>query len=127
MRVPTVLIVEDDPDMREIERATLGCAGYDVLEAGDGAEGLARLEGRRPCVILLDLMMPRMDGLTFLAERQRRHLAKDVPVVCVSAAGPEMVDRAMELGARECIPKPADFDELCDRVAHYCRRPSLDA
>lgn len=119
--MPTVLIVEDDPDMREIERATLGSAGYEVLLAGDGAEGLARLEDRRPCVILLDLMMPRMDGLTFLAERQRRQLADDVPVVCVSAAGPEMVAHAIRLGARECIHKPADFDELCDRVAHYCR------
>jgi DNA-binding response OmpR family regulator len=118
-----VLIVEDDPDMREIERATLGCAGFEVRTACDGAEGLEELEARRPCVILLDLMMPRMDGLTFLAERQRRHLADDVPVVCVSAAGPEMVNRALHLGARECIAKPADLDTLCERVTHYCRQP----
>jgi two-component system, OmpR family, response regulator MprA len=120
--MPTVLIVEDDADMREIERTTLGCAGYDVVEASDGAEGLASLERRRPCVILLDLMMPRMDGLTFLAERRRRQLADGVPVVCVSAAGPEMVEHAIRLGAQECIPKPADIDELCDRVEHYCRQ-----
>jgi DNA-binding response OmpR family regulator len=118
-----VLIVEDDPDMREIERATLGCEGFEVRTASDGAEGLAALEAGRPCVILLDLMMPRMDGLTFLAERRRRHLADDVPVVCVSAAGPEMVASAMRLGARECIAKPADLDTLCERVAHYCRQP----
>jgi DNA-binding response OmpR family regulator len=118
----TILIVEDDPDMREIERATLGCAGFDVRTASDGAEGLAQLEAKRPCVILLDLMMPRMDGLTFLAERQRRGLAADVPVVCVSAAGPEMVAHAMRLGAHECLAKPADLDTLCERVAHYCRR-----
>jgi DNA-binding response OmpR family regulator len=74
----------------------------------------------RPCVILLDLMMPVMDGLTFLAERKRRHLAEEVPVVCVSAAGEEMTADALRLGAKECIPKPADFDELCQRVAHYC-------
>ena len=116
----TVLVIEDDPDMREIERTALSCGGHEVMLAHNGSEGLRALEGRRPCVILLDLMMPVMDGLTFLVERRRRGVAADVPVVCVSAGGEEMVSHALRLGAKECIPKPADLDELCDRVGHYC-------
>ena len=119
----TVLVIEDDPDMREIERATLGCAGHDVMVAANGREGLEALAQRRPCVILLDLMMPVMDGLTFLAERRKRALATDVPVVCVTAAGLEMTAHAMDLGAQECLHKPADFDELCERVGYYCGQP----
>ena len=116
----SVLVIEDDPDMREIERATLECAGHSVVVAGNGREALDILERRRPCVILLDLMMPIMDGLTFLAERQKRGFADGVPVVCVSAADRSMHDRALTLGARECLEKPPDFDELCERVRYYC-------
>ena len=122
--MPTVLVIEDDPDMREIERTALGCGGYDVLLAANGQEGINTLERQRPCVILLDLMMPVMDGLTFLATRRERRLAVDVPVVCVSAAGREMVNHALRLGARECLHKPADFDELCECVARYCEEPT---
>jgi CheY-like chemotaxis protein len=118
----TVLIVEDDPDMREIERAMLGCAGHDVMLAANGREGLEMLAAQEPCVILLDLMMPVMDGLTFLAERRKRGLA-DVPVVCVSAGTEDLKKQALRLGARECLPKPTDFDDLCELVAQYCPRP----
>ena len=118
--VARILIIEDDPDMREIERTALTCGGHEVVLASNGKEGLRALEGRRPCVILLDLMMPVMDGLTFLAERLRRRLGTDVPVLCVSAAGEEIVSQAMRLGAKECIHKPADIDLLCARVEYYC-------
>ena len=116
----TVLVIEDDPDMRELERMALSSSGHDVLLAPNGYEGLRTLEARRPCVILLDLMMPVMDGLTFLAERQRRMVGADVPVVCISAGGHDIMDEALRLGAEECIHKPADFDDLCERVAYYC-------
>ena len=116
----TVLVIDDDPDMRELERTALSCDGHEVMLASNGSEGLRELARKRPCVILLDLMMPVMDGLTFLVERKRRGVSPDVPVVCVSAGGPEIVDRAMRLGAADCIHKPADFDDLCERVARYC-------
>jgi CheY-like chemotaxis protein len=118
--VPKVLVIEDDPDTRELERYALTCGGHDVVLAPNGNEGLRVLEQLRPCVILLDLMMPVMDGLTFLVERRRRRICADVPVVCVSAAGPEMATHAIRLGARECIAKPTDFDNLCTKVAQYC-------
>jgi DNA-binding response OmpR family regulator len=116
-----VLVIEDDPDVRELERTALTWSGHEVVIAANGREGLRRLEQERPCVILLDLMMPVMDGLTFLVERRRRGVAADVPVVCVSAAGAEMVSHALRLGAKECLHKPTDVDELCATVDHWCR------
>lgn len=117
--VKTVLVVEDDPDMRDLERAVLELGGYSVTLAGNGAEALRHLERNRPDVIILDLMMPVMDGLTFLAERRRRQLGEEVPVLCVSAAGREMTAHALRLGANECLSKPTDIDALCEKVSHY--------
>jgi DNA-binding response OmpR family regulator len=117
-----VLIIEDDPDMRELERTALECWGFDVHVAPNGREGLRALAEHQPCVILLDLMMPIMDGLAFLAEWRRNGRNAEVPVLCVSAAGPEMMDHALRLGARECLHKPTDLDELCERVGSYCQR-----
>ena len=116
----TVLVIEDDPDIREIERAVLGCAGHEVITASNGLAGLELLERQRPCLILLDLMMPVMDGLTFLVERAKRAIAREVPVLCVSAGADHMIQRALELGASDCLVKPADFEELCGRVAQFC-------
>jgi len=124
--VRTVLVIEDDADMREIARATLDCAGYRVVLAANGEEGLQLLAHQSPCVILLDLMMPVMDGLTFLAERRRRGLARGVPIVCVTAGGREIQKYALTLGACECLLKPPDFELLCERVRHYCNNHSDD-
>ncbi|MBA3641163.1 MAG: response regulator [Acidobacteriota bacterium] len=118
----TVLVVEDDPDMRDLERAVLEFGGYSVTLARNGVEALRHLEQTLPDVIILDLMMPVMDGLTFLAERSRRGLAASIPVLCVSAAGREMTAHALRLGANECISKPTDMDTLCERVLHYSTR-----
>ena len=115
-----VLVIEDDPDVRELERLALTCGGHEVLMAANGREGLRTLERERPCVILLDLMMPVMDGLTFLVERQRRRVGAEVAVVCVSAGGPDMVERAMKLGANDCLHKPAGVDQLCAKVTEWC-------
>ena len=115
-----VLIVEDDPDMREIESQILGYAGYEVLLAANGQEALERVSDQGFDVILLDLMMPVMDGLTFLAQRRRLRLAQGVPILCVSAGGVEMLKHALRLGATECLQKPIDIDQLCGRVEHYC-------
>ena len=117
-----VLLVEDDPDLRTLAQTVLEFEGYAVAVAPNGAEALRQLETSQPDLILLDLMMPVMDGLTFLAERRRRHVAEEIPVLCLSAAGQEMMAHAMRLGAIECLHKPADFDNLCNRVSHYCRR-----
>ena len=115
--MPTVLVVEDDYDFRELERTMLQASGYDVITARNGAEALSILETQRPCVILLDLMMPIMDGLTFLQDRKAMtHGGDAAPVICVSAAGKELTAEAVRRGAVHCLPKPTDLDELCDTV-----------
>jgi CheY-like chemotaxis protein len=65
--------------------------------------------------------MPVMDGLTFLAERLKEGVALDVPVICVSASGTDVLAQARRLGAVACIPKPADLDALCEMVTRHCR------
>lgn len=118
----SVLIIEDDPDMQALERMALECGGYAVTSANNGVEGLQRLRGKSdpPCAIVLDLMMPVMDGLTFLATRERDGIGADVPVICVTAAGPELMEEARQLGAVACVEKPANLDELCALVGRYC-------
>ena len=125
---PLVLIVEDDPDMRALECMALEESGCEVVAAAHGLEALACLDRMEPTIILLDLMMPGMDGLTFLAERRKRGIQMDVPVICVSAASGELIAHAVALGACATVPKPADFDLLSALVAHYAsserpRRP----
>jgi DNA-binding response OmpR family regulator len=115
-----VLLVEDDPDMAAAETVILGYAGYEVLLVRSGQEALVALRAHRFHVIVLDLMMPGMDGLTFLAERRRLRIGEGTPVLCLSGAATDMLAQALRLGARECLQKPTDFNQLCDRVEHLC-------
>ena len=118
--MPTVLVVEDDDDTRRLEQSLLECSGFEVRTAINGQEGLRELRERPPSVIVLDLMMPVMDGLTFLKERERDPEMRRIPVLCVTAGGREMIAHAKRLGACECLPKPTDFNELCALVEQYC-------
>ena len=118
--MPSVLLVEDDPDMQALERLTLEGEGSPGQHRQQRCRGAPLPRDVDPCVIVLDLMMPVMDGLTFLAERTERGLAEGVPVVCVSAGGPELMRRARELGAVACLDKPADFQALCEAVGRLC-------
>jgi CheY-like chemotaxis protein len=119
-----VLIVEDDPDMQILQRIALENGGYDVTLANNGLQALQSLgSGAPPNIILLDLMMPVMDGLTFLAKRRTSQTLRDIPVVCASAGGPELLARARALGAAACVAKSSDFEGLCDLVGRYCTEP----
>lgn len=116
--MPCVLIVEDDPDIREFMELLLIDAGYDTMTAENGARGLESMRARRPCLVLLDLAMPVMDGWGF-RERQLAdpELAK-VPVVCVTAAfDPASVSARLKV---PCLPKPVSFSAVLDAVQHAC-------
>ena len=116
----TVLIVEDDVDTREMLGRFLELEGYQVETAENGKRALDRLdEGVSACVIVLDLMMPVMDGWQFRQEQVRRASLADIPVIVVSAAGRERLER---IQADAYLSKPVDLDELLGCVTQLCRR-----
>ena len=100
-----VLIVEDEPEMRELTRHALEKHGWKVAEAGDGAEGLAQVDRAVPRMILLDLNMPVMDGFTFLQELRTRPECRDVPVVVLTARDLTVEDRRRLRGANQVLHK----------------------
>ena len=116
-----VLIVEDDTDVREFMDVLLTMHGFETMTAANGREALDRMRARRPCLVLLDLMMPVMDGWQFRAEQLSEPALADVPVVCVTAVA-EQSDRIERLKA-PCLRKPVEFQTLLDAVEGACGNP----
>jgi CheY-like chemotaxis protein len=113
MNHPLVLVVDDDPDILEAICDILEVEDYRVAKARNGLEALASIDAERPDAILLDLMMPVMDGVTF-AQALRELPARDVPIVVISADGNPQ--RAASVGARAYLAKPFDIDTLLAHV-----------
>src|SRR5579883_1831845 len=115
-----IMIVEDDPDIRESILEVLADSEYHPIAASNGQEALAQLHsGLKPCLILLDIMMPIMDGWGFrAAQKQDAELAK-IPVVVLTAhASAEKTAR--EMGAAAYLKKPISLDALLAMVQRYC-------
>jgi len=119
-----ILLVEDNEDTREVVAMVLAAEGFTVVTAENGQRGLERLLRTRPCLVLLDLMMPVMTGWEF----RRLQLSlpdselASVPVLLLTAVNdPKRV--AAELNAADVIPKPLDFDQLIESVRRHCRDP----
>jgi excisionase family DNA binding protein len=110
---PVVLIVDDDPGLREFLRVNLESDGYQVREAGSAQEGLAALEDEPPDLILLDVMMPKVDGWEMLRLVRERHGVEAIPVVMFSGkVADEDAAAAEERGAQAFIGKPFDPEQL---------------
>lgn len=115
-----VFIVEDDVDTREMLGRFLELEGYQVETAANGKLALERLgSGAGPCVIVLDLMMPVMDGWQFRQAQIRDASLANIPVIVVSAAGRDRLER---IQADAYLSKPVDLDELLGCVTQFCRR-----
>jgi CheY-like chemotaxis protein len=110
-----VLVVEDESGIRDALATALVDEGYEVQQAGDGRAALAVLHRWLPHVILLDLMMPVMDGWQFRSEQRQLVQARHIPIIVLSGTR-EMRDNAAGLGAAATIPKPFDLDTVIDRV-----------
>lgn len=116
-----VLVVEDDREIRETLVEILGEHGYPAIGAADGLEGLAALRGSgdRPCLILLDLMMPRMDGRAFRAAQLAEPAFASIPVVVLSAYRDVAAD-AREMKVSEHLRKPVRLAELLRVMRTHC-------
>jgi CheY-like chemotaxis protein len=118
MSLPTVFIIEDDVDTRDMLAKFLELEGYHVELAANGRQALdAFQEGASACVIVLDLMMPVMDGWEFRRRQIEDARLKQIPTIVVSAAGRE---RLKQINADAYLSKPVDMDELLERVSKFC-------
>jgi two-component system response regulator RegX3 len=114
---PLILIVEDDPTVSGLLETLMQMDGYDTTVAADGLEGLLKAEFRRPSLVLLDVMMPNVDGERVLKEFRNRKDFAGVPVLIVTgrADAHETFDEIV--GRDNVIPKPFDAAALTNRVA----------
>jgi CheY-like chemotaxis protein len=112
-----VLLVEDEPDIRLIARAALIRAGFDVVPAANGREALAAVAASRPDLIVMDCMMPELDGLDTCARLKSDAETRDIPIIFLTAkADAEVHGRCLALGARGCIAKPFNPLQLGDQI-----------
>ena len=111
---PLVLIVDDDADLRQYVRASLEAEGYVVREAGSAQEGLAALDEESPDLILLDVMMPEVDGWEMLRHVQERHGVGAIPVIMFSGRVDEGEAKAASRGAQGFVGKPFDPEALIE-------------
>ncbi len=108
-----VLIVEDYEDTREFMKILLESYGYRVIEAADGIEAIDRVKQYHPDLILMDISLPVVDGLTATrAIREFDEQSRRVPIIAVTAFGKNYYKKAIEAGCNDLIDKPVDFDSL---------------
>ncbi len=121
---PQVLVVEDDRSVRESLVRALRFEGYDVRDAADGAVALDAVDADVPDVVLLDVMMPNLDGLTACRRLRERHAG--LPILLLTARN-EVADRVagLDAGADDYLVKPFALDELLARLRALLRRTSL--
>jgi len=111
----TVLVVDDDADIRESLRMALECEGFDVRTAANGVQAVANMEAERPCFVILDLMMPVMDGWEVAERMHMEERLASIPV-CVVTATPEWAPTDSE-----CVmQKPIDLRRLLALVHDWC-------
>jgi DNA-binding response OmpR family regulator len=121
MKAPRIVVIEDEPAIRRGVGDALRASGYDVAEAGDGIKGLAEASRPDADLILLDLMLPRKDGLELLRELRQSRPA--VPVIILTARGTEDDRvRGLKMGADDYVVKPFSARELLARVEAVLRR-----
>jgi CheY-like chemotaxis protein len=114
-----ILCIEDNPDTQRMLTFILARAGYDVITADDGAQGLQKARAWRPALILVDMMMPKMSGAETIRELRQIEAIKDIPILVLSAYKEQaLIDEALEAGADDYLIKtvlPNDLTDIIDR------------
>lgn len=112
-KVRRVVVADDDPDIVDILTFNLEAAGYEVQSAADGEQALALVTSSRPDLVVLDIMMPKMDGLEVLAALKAEPQTKEIPVVMLTARASDTdLWEGWDAGADYYITKPFDLEEL---------------
>ncbi len=116
--MPSILIIDDDGSLRNSLRRTLHKAGYTIMEASEGGQGLKEFERQPADLILLDMFMPDKDGLETIGEPRRMHLR--IPIIAMSGGGfkgtVDVLPIAKKMGARRTLVKPITREQLLDAV-----------
>jgi CheY-like chemotaxis protein len=116
----TILIVEDDPMSLKLTKDLLKIAGYQTIQAIDGAQGIEMAKSKKPDLILMDIMMPKVDGYTACGAIKSDALTKNIPIIMVSALGFELNKHLAErMGASGYITKPIDHNELIRTLKEF--------
>lgn len=115
----TILVVDDFADARDFMKLIIESYGYNVLEAADGLEAIESLRDQFPDLILMDIAMPRMDGLTATKNIRTIKRGTRVPIIAVTAHGKEFHTKAIAAGCNAVIEKPVDFDSLETVIRQY--------
>lgn len=114
----TILVIEDDASVRTLLEKSLRAKGYAVDTCDDGLAGLTQLERSKPDLIIVDIMMPRLDGMTFVEAIKGHEATKPIPVIFLTAHNdPKTMIKGINLGAKHYITKPFQLDELLGKVA----------
>jgi two-component system alkaline phosphatase synthesis response regulator PhoP len=121
----TVLVIDDEEDLIELVRYNLEKEGFHVIGAGDGESGLSKVAGEKPDVIVIDLMLPGMDGLEVCRSLRAENGTSGIPIIMLTAKASES-DRivGLELGADDYVTKPFSPRELIARIKALLRRSS---
>ena len=114
---PTILVADDEEDVRELVIYRLTRSGYNVIAAGDGLEAFELASERAPDLMVLDVMMPKLDGYELTRRLRAEESLRTIPVILLTARSQETdVDRGFEVGADDYLKKPFNPDELVARV-----------
>lgn len=127
MRGKKILLVDDDADFVEATKLILESKSYDVVVSYDGKEGLKKVQTEEPNLIILDVMMPEMDGYEVCAKLKSDPRFKHIPVLLLTAVGEAISttkytkEMGMKIEADDYIPKPVELNELVERVENLFR------
>lgn len=115
-----ILIIDDEYDLVETLTFRLESSGYEVLAAHDGEDGLKKVKELKPDIILLDVMMPRIDGYKVCAKLKSDDNYKSIPIIMLTAKGQESDrERGMGMGADDYLTKPFESAELLEKIKKY--------